>query len=437
MQSHPTRSKSQETIPKRGDHWPVQLNLPGIEFAPVKVREHGYVEAHTWPLVSRGKVRGVVQASFRVHASVAWDYPGIELRSATAWPVVCLDCDGTDGYSRLMVAVDDREIPLPNWVVQRNTSGGCHGVWCLEHPVHRGVPARAKPLRLLTRATEYMAQKVEADPGYGQVLSHNPMVPVASQDLKTDWLRRRPYRLIELAEIVPFGWRRPSVPATGIGRNCSLFEAGMKWAGSPKNLKLPVFVALMAVNEDVARVHGKPSLEPSEVAGIARSVERYRQRWIEQDLFYSEAERSAWGRERGIRSGVSRRKGTPLEHDREPWKEAGLSRRTWYRKQRWKQGFLDSSNLEFLEQSRNGAELHSPFKRNPAGFGSIGRLPWPSWMSLSLRTSDNSVRENPARSREDRRKTGHSPRIRFDKYPLESYYFLVLKSGDEVNDVYC
>ena len=285
---------------------PVQLTLPGIEFAPERVREHGLVEAHTWPLVSDGKVQGIVQASFRVHASVAWSFPSLELRSATAWPVVCLDCDGRGGYPRLMGAVEEREIPCPNWVVYRD-SGGAHGVWCLARPVLRGEEARARPLRLLTRATEYMAQKVEADAGYGQVLSHNPMVPVAAQRLQTDWLRKQPYPLQELAEIIPFGWRRPSVPSTGIGRNCSLFESGMKWAGSPTNLGVPVLPALMVINAEVARKHGKPPLDAGEVAGIAKSVERYRARWIERGQFgeVGNRERSAWGRERGIKGGLA------------------------------------------------------------------------------------------------------------------------------------
>ena len=167
----------------------------------------------------------------------------------------------------------------------------------------RGESARAKPLRVLTRATEYMAQKVEADAGYGQVLSHNPMVPVPDQRLRTDWLRRQPYPLQELAEIVPFGWRRPAVPSTGIGRNCSLFEAGMTWAGSPANLDVPVLTALMTISAEVARKYGKPPLDAGEVSGIARSVERYRAQWIKQGRFYTESERSAWGRERGVRSG--------------------------------------------------------------------------------------------------------------------------------------
>ena len=339
---------------------PVQLTLPGIAFAPDCVREHGLVEAHTWPLVSDGKVQGIVQASFRVHASVAWSFPSLELRSATAWSVVCLDCDGTGGYSRLMLAVQDRDIPCPNWAVYRAT-GGAHGVWCLARPVLRGELARARPLRLLTRATEYMAQKVEADAGYGQVLSHNPMVPVPSQRLQTDWLRRLPYPLQELAEIVPFGWRRPAVPSTGIGRNCSLFEAGMKWAGSPANLGVPVLTALMAINAEVAGKHGKPPLDAGEVSGIARSVERYRSGWIARGQFskVGDLERAAWGRERGVRSGESRRKDTPLEHDREPWKAEGMSRTVWYEKRRWKQRFLDFPKQEFLGQSKNRTELNS------------------------------------------------------------------------------
>ena len=330
---------------------PVQLTLPGIEFAPDRVREHGLVEAHTWPLVSSGKVQGVVQASFRVHASVAWSFPSLELRSARAWPVVCLDCDGTGGYSRLMLAVLDRDIPCPNWVVYRDT-GGAHGVWCLERPVLRGESARARPLRLLTRATEYMAQKVEADAGYGQILSHNPMAPVETQRLQTDWLRRQPYPLQELAEIVPFGWRRPLVPSTGIGRNCSLFEAGMKWAGSPGQ---PEFSGVAGADVDQCRSRQ----EARQAAARCRRGRRHCPEcraipgWVDcSRSFLYRSERSDWGRERGIRSGESRRKGTPLEHDREPWRAEGISRAWWYRKRQSKQRFLDSRKPEFLDESK-------------------------------------------------------------------------------------
>ena len=155
------------------------------------------------------------------------------------------------------------------------------------------------------------------------------MVPVAAQRLRTDWLRRRPYPLQEIAEIVPFGWRRPVVPSTGIGRNCSLFEAGMKWAGSPVNLGVPVVATLMAINAEVGQKHGKPPLDAGEVSGIAKSVERYRTRWIAAGRFYTEAERSAWGHDRGVRSGQARRKRTKAR-DREIVRDrvAGMSLRT-------------------------------------------------------------------------------------------------------------
>ena len=102
----------------------------------------------------------------------------------------------------------------------------------------------------------------------------------------------------------------------------------MKWAGSPGNLGVPVLPALMTINAKVARKHGKLPLDAAEVSGIARSIERYRSRWIAEGRFYTEAERSAWGRERGLRSGQARRKQTE-SRDREIVRDrvAGMSLR--------------------------------------------------------------------------------------------------------------
>ena len=48
-------------------------------------------------------------------------------------------------------------------------------------------------------------------------------------------------------------------------------------------------------------------LGDSEVAGLAKSVEGYRDGWIAKGRFYTEAEREAWGRSLGLRGGVVRR----------------------------------------------------------------------------------------------------------------------------------
>ena len=43
------------------------------------------------------------------------------------------------------------------------------------------------------------------------------------------------------------------------------------------------------------------------MAGLAKSVEGYRDGWIAKGRFYTEAEREAWGRSLGLRGGVVRR----------------------------------------------------------------------------------------------------------------------------------
>ena len=183
---------------------------------------------------------------------------------------------------------------------------------CLRTPVHRGSTAREKPLKLLGRVSEYLSHVVKADEGYAGVLTHNPMEEVHGPGWKTHWWRREPYTLGELAEFIPYRWRKPKPAKTAIGRNCDIFAHCMQWAGSPGNLGCPVLEEALTVNDGL-----KFPLGMSEVAGIARSVERYRRRWIKRGQFgpVGDAERTAWGRERGIKSGEARRKRTQ-ERDR-------------------------------------------------------------------------------------------------------------------------
>ena len=44
-----------------------------------------------------------------------------------------------------------------------------------------------------------------------------------------------------------------------------------------------------------------------EVAYLARSIERYRERWIAEGRFYTAQQRFEWGRQRGLKSGEARR----------------------------------------------------------------------------------------------------------------------------------
>ena len=287
-----------------------QLILP-IQFAPTKVRAHGLRDAHSYPLVSMGKSStGAHSASFRVPPSEAWGFPEIELRAGNSWPSIVLDVDGSNALYRIVDAVERNEILTPNWTVtRRKGSGGTHAVYNLARPVHRGEAARKGPLAALARVSEFYAAKLLADSGYTGVLTHNPMSKAHGPGFVTNWFHREAYTLPQLGEVIPFGWRRPTVSRTGIGRNCDLFESLMRWAGCPENRENDLLAAACIVNQSF-----DPPLPHAQVASTARSVHRYRAKWIAKGEYFTQAQRTLWGSRRGIKSGAARRK---LTHDRD------------------------------------------------------------------------------------------------------------------------
>ena len=288
----------------------IQLTRP-IEYAPKKVRDYGLKDAHTFPLVSLGKGRGGAHsASFRVPAEDAWGFPEIELRAGNSWPSIVLDVDGANALYRIVDAVEKNAILTPNWTVTRKGSGGTHAVYNLARPVHRGEAARKGPLAALARVSEFYALTLLADSGYTGVLSHNPMAAAHGPGFVTNWFHREAYTLPQLGEVIPFGWRRPTVSRTGVGRNCDLFESLMRWAGCPENRTNDLLAAAHVINQsfDIPLPH-------AEVAATARSVHGYRARWIAKGKYYTAGQRRLWGRERQAR-GVAKRCERNADRDR-------------------------------------------------------------------------------------------------------------------------
>ena len=312
-----------------------QPELP-LEHAPPKLRAHGYSDAHSRPLVSPD--RGKISRSWRVPPGKAWGYPRVELRAANSWPGILLDCDGPVSIECLIAATSTGELPKPNVIVQRRASGNCHVSWFLGLPVHRGEGAGWKPQYALARVSEFYRQRVEADPCFTGVLSLNPMHSGHRGAFRTCWPRTAPYTLDELSEVIPFGWRVPTLKRTGIGRNVDLFQAAMRESGKPRNWGKDVTALLVALNEAL-----EAPLEHAEVLAIAGSVNRIQGKNLESG---QTQRRFAFIQScRGKRSGAARRKGTPLEHDSEPWKALGISRRTWYRRGLHKQGGTEPKQI--------------------------------------------------------------------------------------------
>ena len=295
-----------------------------LNFAPVPVRDHGLRAAHIYPHVGRKTRNGFW--SDHVPASHAWAYPYINTADAcTTWATLSYDCDDREAMADGLM-----QLPPPNWMVR--TRRGAHVTWCLASPVGKHQAARAAPLRLLSRTSEYYHHALGADPSFGG-LGRNPAHPEAD----TLWGRGAPYELCDLGTVLPFRWKLPQIIHTLVGRNHDLFTATCR--GASANKDVPALTIAHGLNAAVANEHGKPPLGDNEVASIARSVERYREGWRHGHAPWwraRQAARARKGKGRVIR-GLMRASSDP---DRgpdcllKPWELVGCSRATWYRRRR-------------------------------------------------------------------------------------------------------
>ena len=251
-----------------------QLLLP-IEAAPPIVRSHGYSDAHERPLVMPKKGA----ASWRTTPAEAWGYRYLELNPANSVAVLTLDVDDQERILDLLSPfAASRPLPEPNWTVLNPRNGHGHPSWCLSVPVHLNRESSMQPQRWIARIAEFYRATAEADAGYAGVLSRNPYM---GRGGRTYWGRRQPYTLAELGELLPKGYRLPRLPKTAIGRNVSLFQALMRFAGRPANREVPLMPVAEALNEEFHE-----SLPGGEIRSSVKSVAGYRATWIAEGRYY-------------------------------------------------------------------------------------------------------------------------------------------------------
>ncbi|MXW27224.1 MAG: hypothetical protein F4Z77_13160 [Dehalococcoidia bacterium] len=352
-----------------------QLSFPLVA-APLRVKDHGLKAAHVRPYVARIRDKGRRAGqmwSGRVPCTHAWAYQWINLQDAGAtWATLTYDCD-----NRRTMEGGLADLPPWNWRVE--TERGAHLTWCLADPVGRLEAHRPGPQRMLSRASEYFHHALDADPAFNG-LGRNPTHELA----ETTWGAERPYYLDALCDVIPFRWKRPRIAQTAIGRQVTLWETALLWAGSECNAGLSVLAMLHTINADVAEAHGKDAMPPHVLADIAQRVERYRAGWMVKGWH-----KPAWierQRKRGSAGGKAKA-GKPVAGkvqasataemtDTDLAKTLGVHRTTLGR---WKRAGTLEAKMHHLANTVNAPSSAQKLGRNlvelgTSGGGSGGRL---------------------------------------------------------------
>lgn len=279
-----------------------QLRLP-IEHAPPRVRFHGYSDAHSRPLVAKTR-GGRIVAAFRVPPPQAWLYRYLELNPANSHSVLLFDCDDAEAW--VAALTPGGSMPEPSWCQINMRNGHAHLAYCLRNPVHRNPESRWAPQRWAAAISGKLGHDLGADRAYSGLLSRNPMArPHRGTHYKTRWGHVGGHLLEDLGSAVgvekpPRQLRIEKAAATALGRNCCLFENLMRFAGRRANLRFDLLAAALDINRAF-----DPPLGFTDVKATAKSVERYRKKWIEEERFFDAS--SAAQRGRQARSAAVRR----------------------------------------------------------------------------------------------------------------------------------
>jgi len=259
-------------------------------------------------------------------------WPGLRLRYVQANGVMiwCLifDCD----HDAAFTAAEDGILPPPNLVAMNPDNGRGHLTYLLDAPVPRTDAARVGPLRYLAMIERGMTRRLDADIGFAGLITKNPLHAEWRTVVRHDYrftLRDLDDYLHPANCVMP---RRGDM--SGLGRNCLLFDElrhqayrmvrEFKRNDEPKrNFDQWAIFKATELNAAFAT-----PMHLSEVLSIARSVARWVWSRFDDDTF------RAIQSHRGKRGAAKRWAGhVPLSVS-QPWKTAGISRATFYRRTR-------------------------------------------------------------------------------------------------------
>lgn len=199
-------------------------------------------------------------------------------------------------------AWEDCGLPPPTWSCVNPKNGHAHLVYRLVSPVCTSEMAHIKPLKYFAAIESALIARLGADRSYAGLLTKNPL----HASWKTAYFTDHTYSLDELAEYADLkGHPLRGKEASGLGRNCELFDTLRFWAykairdyWSP-DYKDNWFYAV----EERARAHNcifNIPLSDSEIRTIARSIAKWTYKYFSPSEFReSQARKGAKGGQAG------------------------------------------------------------------------------------------------------------------------------------------
>lgn len=199
--------------------------------------------------------------------------------------------------------------PTPNAMIINPANGHAHFVFFLKTPMPDWTAASPKALRYLAAVDVALTRAIGGDPTYARMISKNALHP----DWRTVCLREDPYTLAELAEhldLQSYTDRRRSLPAEGLGRNCTMFEKTRMWAyraiRDPQGwLSFDLWHRQVRGKAAAVNAEFEPPLPEAEVKAVAKSIAKWVWAHMDRSGFQQWCKRR--GKIAGKRSGEVRK----------------------------------------------------------------------------------------------------------------------------------
>lgn len=249
-------------------------------------------------------------------------------------------CFDVDYPCVLETTFEEKVLPSPNFMIVNPENMHSHLLYGLVSGVSCSDNSYIKPLNYLSAIEYALKEELKADNSYGGLIIKNPCHNLwdtyeIEQDLWT---------LPQLEEYLTLPNKLPEkARSLGLGRNCTLFELGRKYAYE----QVFAFKTLLdreSFNKEILyfiETNNHKFPEPlgwNECKSIAKSIanwtwKNYRKKINDEQWkeYVKATHSSEIQSKRGKKSGQARRKGSIEEI--KPWEELGISR-AWYYKQK-------------------------------------------------------------------------------------------------------